>query len=227
MSHHIGIVACSPPGAAMCYQALTTHCREPAARLQVSLHAHDFNEYMNFINRNDWDGVARLMLSSASSLESIGAQLLIAPCNTIHAALDLVTPVSPVPWLHIAEEVARDATRAGVRKLAVLGTRATMEGTMYRKKLLAQGIVVAVPDEEAREEIDRIIFRELVRGIVSEPSRRYFAETMEQMQELGCDAVGLCCTELTMLLNKKETSLPVLDSTQILAVAALERVRAL
>lgn len=125
MVQHIGIVGCSPPGAALCYQTICMESANSASgglsSPQVSLHSHPLSEYMRHIETGDWEGVAELMLSSAEKLASIGVQLLVAPCNTIHCAFEIVEPRSPRPWLHIAEEVALEAKRLGYRKVALLG----------------------------------------------------------------------------------------------------------
>ncbi|HEU5337576.1 MAG TPA: aspartate/glutamate racemase family protein, partial [Terriglobales bacterium] len=165
MSLHIGIVACSAEGAALCYR---TVCLEGAAVMgrhahpEVSLHTHPLADYMRCIYADDWQGVADLMLSSAEKLARIGADFLICPDNTIHRAFDQVAPRSPRPWLHIVEEVAAEAKRNNYRRLGVLGTRYTMEGPVYPAKLADAGIEYAVPGAEERERIDQIIMDELV-----------------------------------------------------------------
>src|SRR5438874_8657375 len=161
MPQHIGIVACSAEGAALCYRTI---CLEGAALLgphnhpEVSMHSHNFGDYLKCINAGDWVGVAELMLSSAEKLAGAGADFLIAPVNTVHQAFDLVEHRSPRPWLHIAVEVANEATRQGYKRLGVLGTLALMEGPVYREKLLAAGFEHRIPGAEQRERIHRIIF---------------------------------------------------------------------
>src|SRR6185295_3045157 len=143
MTQHIGIVACSAEGAALCYrticvegeQYLRTH-RHP----EVSMHTHSLGEYMEFIYKNDWEGVADLMLSSAKKLASIGADFLICPDNTLHQAFESVEKRSPLPWLHIAREVGRESERQNFRRLGVLGTKYLMEGPVYPSHLAEFGI---------------------------------------------------------------------------------------
>src|SRR5919108_4907069 len=167
MAQHIGIVACSAEGAALCYRTI---CLEGSTLLgrhahpEVSLHNHSLAEYMQCIYKNDWKGVAELMLSSARKLASAGADFVISPDNTIHRAFDYVALRSPLPWLHIVEEVANEAHRCGYHRLAVLGTRYTMEGPVCPTKLKAAGIDHLVPGPEARERINQIIMDELVYG---------------------------------------------------------------
>jgi len=224
MPKHIGIVACSAEGAALCYrticdeaQALMGRHRHP----EISMHTHCLGEYMEHIYRDDWRGVAELMLSSADKLSRSGADFLICPDNTIHHALPFVLPLSPLPWLHIVDEVAAVAKSRGYHKLAITGTKYTMEGTVYQTKLPAVGFEYLVPDPEERARIDQIIMDELVNGIFTPESRSYLQQVIGRMSHEGCDAVVLGCTEIPLLIDDVTSPLPTLDSTRILARAAL------
>jgi len=226
MSLHIGIVACSAEGAALCYRTI---CAEGAALLgpyghpEVSMHGHNFADYVKRINANDWAGVAELMLSSADKLARAGADFLIAPVNTVHQAFDLVDRRSPRPWLHIAVEVANEAKHQGYKRLGVLGTRALMEGPVYSEKLKAAGIEHRIPGAEQRERIHRIIFDELVNGIFLPRTQVYLQEVIRTLKDEGCDAVVLGCTEIPLLMTPEQSPLPMLDSTRLLARAALRK----
>ena len=226
MPKHIGIVACSAEGAALCYRTI---CDEAPALMgrhmhpEITMHTHCLGEYMEYIYRDDWQGVADLMLSSADKLAKAGADFLICPDNTIHHAFDLVAPRSPLPWLHIVDEVAAEAKARGFRKLAITGTKYTMEGTVYQKKLPAAGFEYVVPDAAERARIDEIIFDELVNGIFTAESRTYFQQVIGRMSHEGCDAVVLGCTEIPLLIDDITSPLPTLDSTRILARAALRQ----
>ncbi len=223
---HIGIVACSAEGAALCYRTI---CVEGAGLLgpynhpEVSMHGHPFAEYVKCINANDWAGVAELMLSSSEKLAKAGADFLIAPVNTVHQAFDLVEHRSPRPWLHIAVEVANEAKRHGYKRLGVLGTRSLMDGPVYRETLKAAGIEHHVPGGEQRERIHRFIFDELVHGTFLLPTQAYFTELIRGMKDEGCDAVALACTEIPLLMTPESSPLPMLDSTRILARATLRK----
>jgi aspartate racemase len=224
MPKHIGIVACSAEGAALCYRTI---CDEAPALMgrhmhpEITLHTHCLGEYMEFVYRDDWQGVAGLMLSSASNVAKAGADFLISPDNTIHHAFELVAPRSPLPWLHIVDEVAAAAKSRGFRKLAVTGTKYTMEGTVYQRKLPAAGFEYLVPDAEERARIDQIIMDELVNGIFKAESSTYFQQVIARMKREGCDAVVLGCTEIPLIIDDSTSPLPTLDSTRILARAAL------
>jgi aspartate racemase len=190
---------------------------------EVSLHGHPLAEYNKFLETNDWQGVADLMLSSAEKLARAGADFLICPDNTIHQAFDLVAPRSPRPWLHIAEEVAHEAKRKNFRRLAVLGTKYLMEGPVYPNKLDAAGIEYRMPNREQRERINRIIFDELVNAKFLPASLEYFQLIIRELAQQDCDAVVLGCTEIPLLVAPESSPLPTLDSTRLLARAALRR----
>jgi aspartate racemase len=226
MPQHIGIVACSAEGAALCYRTI---CLEGAELLgrhnhpEVSMHTHALAEYMKFIDPGDWAGVAEMMMSSAGKLARAGADFLICPDNTIHQAFDLVEHRSPRPWLHIAQEVACEAKRNHFKRLAVLGTRYLMEGPVYPQKLKAAGIDYRMPDALQRESINQIIMDELVNGQFLPRSRAYFAEVIRALKDDGCDAVVLGCTEIPLIVTEESSPLPPLDSTRLLARAALRK----
>ncbi len=188
---------------------------------EVSLHSHSLAQYMKCVERDDWAGVAELMLSSAEKLAKAGADFLICPDNTVHQAFDLVEHRSPRPWLHIAREVAREAQRSNYKRLAVLGTRYLMEGPVYREALKAAGIERSVPGQEQRERINQIIFDELVNGQFLARSLAYHVEVIRGLKDDGCDAVVLGCTEIPLLVAPEASPLPTLDSTRILAKAAV------
>jgi aspartate racemase len=225
MAKHIGIVACSAEGAALCYR---TVCIEGADLMgrhghpEVTMHTFPLNEYMRYIEAGDWEGVARLMLSSVAKVAKVGADFAICPDNTIHQAFDLVVKDSPIPWLHIAEEVAAEAKRQNHTYLGVLGTRYLMEGPVYPAKLAAAGIEHRIPEAEERERINEIIMDELVYGRFTAEARAYFGDVISRLKEHGCDAVVLGCTEIPLLVAQEDSPLPVLDSTRLLARAALK-----
>ncbi len=222
---HIGIVACSAPGAALCYRIICTEAEkllgERYAHPEVSMHGYPFSEYVKFIERGEWGRVADLMVASARKLAAIGADFAISPDNTIHVVFDEVVRRSPIPWLHIAEEVAKEASRRGFRRLGVLGTKYLMESDVYPSRLSKYGLEHVIPGEEDRVRINEVIFGELVYGVIRKESRDYLVEVIKGLEREGCDAVVLGCTELPLILNDEVSPLPTLDSTRILALAAL------
>ena len=223
---HIGIVASSAEGAALCYRTICVEGAEllgPYNHPEISMHGHPFIQYKNCIDAQDWAGVAELMLSSSEKLAKAGADFLIAPVNTVHQAFDLVQHRSPRPWLHIAVEVANEAKRHGYKRLGVLGTRSLMDGPVYREALRNARIEHCVPNSAHRERIHRIIFEELVQGTFLTGTQAYFTEVIRTLKNEGCDAVVLGCTELPLLMTPESSPLPMLDSTRILARAALRK----
>jgi aspartate racemase len=226
MPQHIGIVACSAEGAALCYRTI---CIEGAQLLgphdhpEVSMHTHSLAEYMKCIYRDDWQGVGDLMLSSANKLTKIGADFLICPDNTIHQALAYVEPRSPLRWLHIAEVVAAEAQERGFGRIGLTGTRYLVDSDVYPEKLVARGLEYIRPDQAERVEINRIIMDELVYGVFRPEAVTYFQRVIARMKEEGCDAVVLGCTEVPLIMSDSNSPLPTLDSTRLLARAALRR----
>jgi aspartate racemase len=226
MPAHIGIVACSAEGAALCYRTICLEGSAQSGRYQhpeVSMHTHSLAEYVPHIDRNDWAAVGELMLSSARKLANIGADVLICPDNTIHQAMPYVTPRSPRPWIHIAEEVAEQAAARGFRRLGLTGTRSLVDSNVYPERLAARGIECVKPDLAERDIIDRIIYDELVNGIFSADAVARFQRIIGRLKADGCDAVVLGCTEIPLVMNDGNSPLPTLDSTRLLARAALRR----
>lgn len=226
MTQHIGIVACSAEGAALCYRTICTEGAPllgPHAHPEVTMHTPSFARYMDRIYANDWNGVATLMLESAHKLAAVGAQFLICPDNTIHQALPLVLGRSPLPWLHIAQVVADHAAARGFRRVALTGTRWLVDSDVYPTQLRERGIDFVRPAPAEREEINRIIMDELVCGVVKPEGVAYLQGVIGRMQGEGCDAVVLGCTELPLVIGDANSPLPTLDSTRLLARAALQR----
>jgi aspartate racemase len=226
MPDHIGIVACSAEGAALCYRTICVEGPEfmgPHDHPEISMHTHSLGEYMKCIYRDDWQGAGELMLSSAEKLAKSGADFLICPDNTIHQALAYVERRSPLPWLHIAEVVAGRAVERGFRRIGLTGTLWLVESEIYPEKLRARGLEYVRPDANERQAINRIIMDELVYGVFKPEAVAAFQQVMGRMKDEGCDAVVLGCTEIPLIMNDANSPLPTLDSTRLLARAALRR----
>jgi len=208
MTQRIGIVACSAEGAALCYRTIALEGGKllgPHDHPEVSMHTHALARYMS------------------CKLAKAGADFLICPDNTIHQAFDLVEHRSPRPWLHIAQEVANDAGRRQFRRLGVLGTRYLMEGPVYPEKLKSAALEYRIPGPQERERINQIIMDELVNAQFAPRSLAYFQEVIRALATQGCDAVVLGCTEIPLLVTPDASSLPTLDSTRLLAKAAVKK----
>lgn len=223
---HIGIVGCSAEGASLCYRTI---CEEgarwlgPHAHPEVSMHTHSLADYVKCLDAGDLRGVGELMLSSANKLARAGADFLICPDNTIHQAFDHVLPRSPLPWLHIAEVVAQEAAARGYRKLGLTGTRWLVDSEVYPARLQAAGLECVKPSAAERAEMNRFIMGELVYGQFTPEAVRFFQSVIEGLKAQGCGAVILGCTEIPLIIDDGNSPLPTLDSTRLLARAALRQ----
>jgi aspartate racemase len=221
---HIGIVGCTAEGASLCYRTI---CQEgegllgPHGHPEITMHTFSLADYIGWIDQGNWRAVANLMSVSAAKVAAAGADFIICPDNTIHEAFEWVIPARP--WMHIVDVVAAEAARRRYKKVAVLGTRYLMEGAVYRTVLHAWHIEHAIPGPEERAMIHRLIFDELIPGRVSNHSRAQLLRLIERIKDRGCDAVVLGCTELPLLISDQDAGLPLLDSTRLLARAALMR----
>ena len=223
-ARHIGIIACSAEGASLCYRTI---CAEGAQLLgphghpEVSMHTHSLADYVVCLERGDWKGVGELMLASANKLANIGADFLICPDNTIHQALPYVK--LPLPFLHIAQVVAAEAKKLGFKRLGLTGTKWLVESDVYPNVLEENGLAYVRPNQPERDEINRIIMDELVPGIFEPEAVKYFQNVITNLKTQGCDAVVLGCTEIPLIMNDENSPLPTLDSTRLLARAALQK----
>jgi aspartate racemase len=226
MTQHIGIVAGSAEGAALCYRTI---CLEAPAIMgehnhpEITMNSMSMAQHMPHIRANDWEAVANLLAASARKVAAAGADFAICPDNTYHQAFKYLIPQSPIPWLHIAGAVAEEAQRLGYVRLGILGTKYLTESDVYPEALAEVKIEREIPDEPDRERINEIIFKELVNGIFLETSRLYFNKVAEKLKARGCDAVVLGCTEIPLIVRPDDTPLPTLDSTRLLARAALRK----
>jgi aspartate racemase len=222
---HIGIIACSAEGAALCYRTICAEAQNEMgeyAHPEVTMHTHPLSEYTKYIVTGNWRKVADLMLSSTEKVLKAGADFAICPDNTIHQAFEYVIEDTPIPWLHIAKVVAEEAERKHFSKVGILGTKYLMTSSVYPKYLREKGIAFEIPDEPARERINQIIFGELVNGVFKEESRLYFNQIITKFKERGSEAAVLGCTEIPLIVDPSDSSLPTLDSTRLLARAAIK-----
>ena len=226
MTQHIGIVAGSAEGAALCYRTI---CLEAPAVMgehnhpEITMNSVPLAAHMRYVRANDWEALAGILAASAHKVAQAGANFAICPDNTYHQSFKYLIPQSPIPWIHIAGAVADEAQRSGYRRLGILGTKYLTESSVYPEALAEYKIEREIPEEVDREKINQIIFKELVNGIFLETSRLYFNEVAEELKERGCDAVVLGCTEIPLIVNPEDTPLPTLDSTRLLARAALKK----
>jgi aspartate racemase len=187
------------------------------------VHTPSLALYLAQLEAGDWPAVAELMLASAHKLADAGADFLICPDNTIHQAMPWVLPHSPLPWLHIAEVVADEAVRRGFRRIGLTGTKWLVDSEVYPQALASRGLACERPGAAERIECNRIIMDELVCSRFEPASVTYFQQVVAGLRARGCDAVALACTEIPLILSDANSPLPTLDSTRLLARAALAR----
>jgi aspartate racemase len=222
---HVGILGHSVEGAALCLRELAIQGGH-----ELGLHAHPdvtldcigLADSMPAWEAGDLPRVRAVLARSASRLAAAGASFFACPDNSAHLALEQPGEPLPLPGLHIATVVADHAAREGFRRVGILGTRFTMDGPIYPRELAGRGIDHRIPGEIDREVVDRIIFGELVNGVLLDDSRQRYVEVIARLAADGCDAVALVCTEIPLLVGPESSPLPVLDSTRLLARAALD-----
>ena len=225
MTKHIGIVSVSHEGTALCYRSICAGAfavmgeyRHP----EITIHSFPLADYMRFISRLDWEGVAGLLLESAARVARAGADFAICPANTPHEAFKFMGRRSPIPWLNIVEVVGQAAALQGLSKLGILGTRFLMEGGLYQGVLSGRGIEAMTPEPAQRGRINALIFEELIKGTLKGSTREYFRGVVEELAGRGCDGVVMGCTEIPLILSQEDVRVPLLDSTGLLAMAALD-----
>lgn len=186
------------------------------------MHSFDFAQIEALQHAGDWDGLAALLSGAGLGLKQAGAECLVICTNTMHLLADEVQRATDLPLVHIADAAGQELRRLGVGQAGLLGTRFTMEKDFYRRRLAeAFGIEVLVPEPGDRETVHRIIYEELVRGIVREESRAEYRRIMADLVRHGAGAVVLGCTEIPLLVGPGDASIPLLDTTRLHAEAAV------
>ena len=222
---HLGILAHSSEGASLCFRAF---CLEGFQELgghehpDVTLDCIAMERSMAAYEAGDFGGVRDILAVSVKRLQAAGADFFVCPDNTAHRALEHPGEPLALPGLHIAEVVAERAERDGRKRVGVLGTRYTMEGPIYPRVLARRNMASEIPEAGDRTTINRIIFDELVKGVFTGEARAAYVGVIEKLAARGCDAVALVCTEIPLLVPPEASPLPTLDSTRLLARAALE-----
>ncbi|HWA82434.1 MAG TPA: amino acid racemase [Fimbriimonadaceae bacterium] len=221
---HIGILAHSADGAALCFlETIRESARSMGAHEhpEITMSILPMGSVLPAYEAGDLAKVNAYLMRTARRLADAGCDFFVCPDNTAHIAFDAATELYPLPGLHIAEVVAERAREDGRRLVALLGTRWTMEGPAYPAAFARAGVGLLSPEAGERALIDRVIFEELCQGIVSEASREAFVGVIGRMGEAGCDAAALSCTEIPLLVTPEVSPLPILDSTRLLAHAAV------
>jgi len=222
---HIGILSHSFEGATLCYR---TMCLEGVRRLgphqhpEITLTGVAMHHMLDLWERGDNAALRAMFVEDAEKLAAAGCDFFVCPDNTAHIALESPGEPFPIAALHIGEVVAEQARQEGRTKVGILGTKYTMTGPVYPGALGRRGIGWAVPNEADRKIIDDIIFDELCLGVFTDESRGACVRIIERLADEGCDAVALVCTEIPLLITQQVSPLPILDSTRLLAAAAVD-----
>ena len=221
---HIGILAHSADGAALCFLEMV---REAARQLgphqhpEITLSIRPMGPALEHYERNDLAAVREHLTGTAERLARAGCDFFVCPDNTAHIALELPGTQLPLPGLHIADIVAERARVDGRKCVGLLGTKWTMEGPVYPAAFARSGISMRTPSSTDRAVVDDVIFSELCQGMLTGSSRERYIQIIAALQQEGCDAVALCCTEIPLLITPDVSPLPTLDSTGLLAREAV------
>ncbi len=224
MVKHIGIVAVSPEGSAICYRLIgrrASEIEDPLQRPMVTLHNRPFSNYVAAMERGDWSSIAEMLRQSARVLALAGADFCVLPDNAAHHALPMAETGAPVPWLNMIDLVAGAVRTNGCKRVGLIGTKYVTYGSTYQSALGLRGMHLLVPPQEEADFIDRVIFGEAVHGRVRRESRAKVMQSVKNLAERGCDGVILGATEAPLLLALEESPLPVFDPVELLAEAAI------
>ena len=222
---HIGILAHSAEGATLCYRECWMEgIRQlgPHIHPEITLTGVAMHHMMEAWERGDLPALRAMFMADAQKLAAAGADFFVCPDNTAHIALEADGEPFPIPALHIGEVVAEQALIEARTKIGVLGTNWTMTGPVYPGALGRRGLDWATPDEADRAIVHDIIFDELCLGLFTDKSRDAYVRIIDKLAAQGCDAVALVCTEIPLLITADNSPLPILDSTRLLARAAVE-----
>ncbi len=220
MAKHIGIVAVSPEGAALCYR----HINREVSRIlpedehpRITIHNEPLARYIKAVHSNDWHEVGRLLSISSKILAGCGAEFCITPDNAVQHAIHLAESESPIPWLTTTDLVAVAIEREERSCVGIIGTRLVMTGSTYQTHLGLKGINVIPPDAEDIDEIDRIIFQELIYGTIKPESEQLMIRVISKLADNGCEGIILGCSEAPLLITCENSPLPVYDAALVLA----------
>lgn len=229
MTKHIGIVGVSPEGASLCYKQLFRHAAvmlEPHLHPVVSVHNLPLAQYVEAVRRDDWLQVANMLKDSAERLASIGAEFCFTPDHAVQHAVQLAETNSPVPWLKMTNAVAARIKKDKRQTVGVIGTTFVTLGSAYQTDLGVRGIKLVRPSDDDARELDRIIFDELVYGIIEDDSRKLTLEIICRLAERGCEGVILGSSEAPLLITPEHCDMPLYNASDIMAEQALRHAMA-
>ena len=183
----------------------------------------DFAEIEKLQHQGDWDALDKMMADAAKSLELAGADIVVLCTNTMHLCSEAIKQSISIPFLHIAEATAQEIKKQGIKKVALLGTKFTMEKDFYKSILINDfNIEVLIPTEEERAVVHNVIYNELVHGVIKDSSREQYKKIINNLAQQGAEGVILGCTEIPLLISQSDVNIPVFDTTKIHAEKAVE-----
>lgn len=224
MPRHIGVIAVSPEGSALCYRSLAqsaTALPESEEKPLITLHNIPFSRYLKAIERNDWEQVARLLQWSSETLAAAGAEFCILPDNLAHHAAPMARASSPIPWLSMIDLVAEAVVKDGRKTVGLIGAKALTSGSIYQTVLGLKGVKVVVPSADDIEAINDIIFDELIHGSVTDASRTRVQGILDALRSTGCEGVILGSTE-TPLIVSDDSGLALYNPVNLLVDGAMQ-----
>ncbi|MCJ7717673.1 MAG: aspartate/glutamate racemase family protein [Anaerolineales bacterium] len=190
---------------------------------KIVLVSLDFAEIEELQNKGDWEEATRIMVDAARLVEKGGADLILICTNTMHLMAEEIQGKIKIPLLHIADATARAVKQKNIITIGLLGTRFTMEKEFYRGRLETHHqLNVLIPEQEQREMIHRVIYDELVRGIINDSSRKIYQDVIKSLVERGAQGIILGCTEIGLLVKPEDVPIPVFDTMEIHALSAVE-----
>lgn len=191
---------------------------------KILLSSVDFGEFVALKEKGDWDTQAKLLSAEAIALEKAGADFIILATNTMHKMANQIIDAIHVPFLHLADATADEINKQDLSTIGLLGTRYTMELDFYKMRLKDKGIDVLVPDDAGRTVVNNIIYDELCHGVVKEESRQQYRDVVSQLVSDGAQGVIMGCTEITMLIDQTDSSVPLFDTTKIHVQRVVEEI---
>jgi len=222
----IGILGGTSPESTVSYYTRITH--EHTRRFgnvafpEILIYSVSFQSFVDWSAAGEWDAIAAAMSNAFDRLAAAGAQVGLIAANTLHRVFDEVAASCPIPLLHIVEPTALAIRAAGLTRVGLLGTRYTMEEPFYAERLARHGLSPLVPDRPARDEIHRIIYEELTRGVLQAEAKAFTLSVIQDLASQGAQGIILGCTELPLLVTPQDTALPLFDTAILHADAALD-----
>ena len=189
---------------------------------ELIINSFDFGQISQLVEKGRWDLLNKKMAEAGTNLENAGASCILICANTMHLCIDAVRKVVRIPVIHIADSTAKEIQKKGIQKVALLGTKYTMEKDFFRDILKKHAIATIIPDVEERDEIHRIIYDELAQGEFKKSSKEKYLKIIDSLILKGAKGIILGCTEIPLLINQNDVSLPIFDTTKIHAAAGFE-----